>query len=86
MASEAMKTVKKVDNRQKQKAKKPNIFKRFAKYCREVVAELKRVTWPSKKDLISYTAAVIVFVLVVGIIVALLDLGFGTLMRLIVGA
>lgn len=83
MASDVMKTVKKVDNKKpKKKEKKANIFVRLGHYFREVVAELKRVTWPDRKGLISATGAVIVFVVVMSVITGLLDGGFGTLMKL----
>ena len=50
------KLANKVDKRStKVKEKRPNVFVRFGRYCKDVVAELKRVTWPSKKELISYT-------------------------------
>ena len=85
MASDTMKAVKKIDNKTNQTEGKPNIFQRFTKYCKDVIAELKRVTWPSKKDLIGYTVAVIVFCVIFGVITGALDFVFGSLMRLIVG-
>ncbi|MCE5292626.1 MAG: preprotein translocase subunit SecE [Nocardiaceae bacterium] len=41
---------------------RPNIFKRIRKYLREVLAELRKVIWPSKKQMVTYTAVVLVFV------------------------
>jgi len=43
-------------------AKPPNVFKRLRKYLREVLAELRKVIWPSKKQMVTYTAVVLVFV------------------------
>lgn len=83
MASDT-KLITKVDKKAKAKPKKPNMFKRILKYLKEVLSELKRVNWPSRKDLISYTVAVLVFIIAMAIVVGLLDLGFGTLMKLIV--
>ena len=50
---------------------------RISGFFREVVSELRKVIWPTRKELLTYTAVVIVFVTVVTTIVALLDLGFG---------
>jgi preprotein translocase subunit SecE len=48
-------------------------------FYRQVVAELRKVVWPTQQQLITYFVVVLVFVLVVMTIVALLDLGFGRL-------
>ncbi len=45
-------------------------------YLKEMKTELKKVTWPTPKELFNNTVAVIAFVLVVAIIVFLLDLVF----------
>ncbi len=50
---------------------------RIGGFFREVVSELRKVIWPTRKELLTYTGVVIVFVTVVTTIVALLDLGFG---------
>jgi preprotein translocase subunit SecE len=52
------------------------IVGRLLRFIREVVAELRKVIWPTRKELLTYTAVVIVFVTVMLTIVALLDLGF----------
>jgi preprotein translocase subunit SecE len=41
-----------------------------------VVAELRKVIWPTRKELITYTAVVIVFVSIMLTVVGLLDYGF----------
>jgi preprotein translocase subunit SecE len=48
-------------------------------FYRQVVAELRKVVWPTQQQLITYFLVVLVFVLIVMSIVALLDLGFGKL-------
>jgi preprotein translocase subunit SecE len=50
---------------------------RIGGFFREVVSELRKVIWPTRKELLTYTAVVIVFVTVMTTIVALLDYGFG---------
>jgi preprotein translocase subunit SecE len=47
---------------------------RIAKYYGEVVAEMKKVTWPDKDQLRQMTIQILVFVLVIGAVIALLDL------------
>ena len=67
----AKKEVKPVNNKKSKKEEKNerHFFKDFK-------AELKRVVWPTPKQLFNSTIAVIVIVLVVGIIVFALDMGF----------
>ena len=66
------------------KEKKPGFFSRAVDFCKalpkriagafkNMVAELKKVAWPSKKDLINYSIIVIGFVVVLAVIVGLLD-------------
>ncbi|MFY1688011.1 preprotein translocase subunit SecE [Plantactinospora sp. WMMB782] len=52
------------------------MFGRLARFFREVVAELRKVIWPTRKELLTYTAVVVVFVAVVLTIVAGLDYAF----------
>jgi preprotein translocase subunit SecE len=40
---------------------------------KNMVAELKKVAWPSKKDLVNYSVVVIGFVVALALIVGLLD-------------
>ena len=61
----------------KEKEKKPNILKRWARYFREVYGELKKVNWPTAKELVSYTATVLVFIFLIAVMIGVLDFGFG---------
>ena len=58
---------------------------RLSLYYRQVIAELRKVIWPTRKELLTYTTVVIVFVLVVIAYVSLLDLGFGQLVLRLFG-
>ncbi len=51
----------------------------FVRFIREVVAELRKVIWPSRQELITYTTVVVVFVVILVAIVAGLDFGFARL-------
>ncbi|MGC0365390.1 preprotein translocase subunit SecE [Rhodococcus sp. 27YEA15] len=46
----------------KPKVKKDNIFKRLRKFFREVIAELRKVIWPNRKQMVTYTSVVLAFV------------------------
>ncbi|GAA4683707.1 preprotein translocase subunit SecE [Nocardioides nanhaiensis] len=48
-------------------------------FYRQVVAELRKVVWPTQEQLITYFIVVMVFVLVMMALISLLDLGFGRL-------
>jgi len=53
-----------------------SVFGRLALFLRQVVAELRKVIWPTRKELITYTIVVIVFVSIMAAIVALFDYVF----------
>jgi preprotein translocase subunit SecE len=48
-------------------------------FYRQVIAELRKVVWPTQEQLVTYFTVVMVFVLVMMAIVSALDLGFGKL-------
>jgi preprotein translocase subunit SecE len=56
-----------------------------ATFYRQIVAELRKVVWPTQQQLITYFLVVLVFVLVIMTIVSLLDLGFGRLVFKVFG-
>ena len=59
------------------KERKRSGFGRIGGFFREVISELRKVIWPTRKELLTYTGVVIVFVTVMTAIVAVLDYGFG---------
>ena len=48
-------------------------------FYRQVVAELRKVVWPTREQLITYFIVVMVFVVIMMTIVSLPDLGLGKL-------
>jgi preprotein translocase subunit SecE len=48
-------------------------------FYRQVVAELRKVVWPTQEQLVTYFLVTMVFVLFFMAFVSLLDLGFGKL-------
>lgn len=55
--------------------------KATAKYFKDVVGEVKKLSWPTKKELMNYTLAVFAFVALMAIIMWVLDLGFSNGIR-----
>ena len=57
--------------------KKPNFFvrtgRRIAKWFREMKSELKKVVWPTGKQLLNNTLVVLVAVIIVGVILFAFD-------------
>jgi preprotein translocase subunit SecE len=45
-------------------------------FLRQVIAELHKVIWPTRKELVTYTTVAIVFILIMVGIVTSLDYGF----------
>lgn len=68
----------KVMKTEKKKEKKPKKH-RFG----EMISELKKVSWPTKADLRTYSACVLLFVVVCSVLLAVMDLGVGKLIEVI---
>ena len=69
--------------------KKANWFKRawaaVAKYFRELKSELKKVVWPTPKQLLKNTLVVVICVLFVGVFIWLFDLVAKVLIEALLG-
>ena len=61
-----------------------NLPKRISKPFKNMYYELKKVTWPSKEKLIAYSIIVLVFMLFMGVVIGLLDMGATTLVKMLV--
>jgi len=61
-------------------SKKIRWYKRFIVFLREVKAEVKKVTWPSKNEVYSTTIVVIIATIFFGVYLYLLDILFSWLM------
>jgi preprotein translocase subunit SecE len=44
-------------------------------FCREVLAEFRRVTWPSRQEIVNSTAVVLVVTLVIAFFLGAVDIG-----------
>lgn len=54
------------------------------KFLKQVRSELKKVIWPTKKEVIKLTGVVILISFIVGIYIGVLDYVFGKLMEAII--
>lgn len=59
-------------------AKKFDIAKSF----RETKAEIRKVTWPSRKELLQHTEVVVTSIILVGAVLWVVDLAFGEALNL----
>jgi preprotein translocase subunit SecE len=50
-------------------------------FLREVKTELKKVTWPSRKDTLSGTAVVLVAVFIIALFLGIVDSGLSNLIK-----
>lgn len=65
--NKATKKVEKVKEKNKEvtkkkKEKKPGVFSKIRKFFADIIAELKKVKWPSKSDFLKYTSATLFFI------------------------
>ena len=67
-------------------AKKPSLFSRVKRFFKDIRGELKKVAWPSKKQVINNTTVVIVVVIISSIGISLIDYFFGLVVRLFFGS
>ena len=61
------------------------LFARLSLYYRQIVAELRKVIWPNRKQMINYTAVVLVFLAFMVALIGLVDLGLAKLVMLVFG-
>jgi len=52
-------------------------------FLREVSLELKKVTWPTRKQTVGLTVVVIVLVLIIALFLGIIDIGLSSLIRLV---
>jgi preprotein translocase subunit SecE len=92
-ASKSSKTSK-AKSTQKDKAKKPkkagssgsiNPFVFVYNYLKQVVAEMRKVIWPNRKQMLTYTSVVLVFLAFMVALVGGADLGLSKLVLLVFG-
>ncbi|MDZ4270462.1 MAG: preprotein translocase subunit SecE [Mycobacterium sp.] len=75
----------------KKTARKPkdgpsrNPFAFVLNYLQEVIAELRKVIWPNRKQMVSYTTVVLAFLIFMVALIGFTDLGLGKLVMMVFG-
>jgi preprotein translocase subunit SecE len=64
-------------------AAEPNIVQKSVQFLREVKIELKKVTWPTRKQTLGSTVVVIVLVMIISLFLGLVDVSLSKLMQAI---
>ncbi|MEU1122249.1 preprotein translocase subunit SecE [Streptomyces sp. NPDC005899] len=72
-------------NRKGGKRGKKGPLGRLALFYRQIVAELRKVVWPTRSQLTTYTAVVIAFVVVMIGLVTVIDFGFARVIKYVFG-
>ncbi|AZP19743.1 preprotein translocase subunit SecE [Streptomyces sp. TLI_55] len=80
---EAQESKKKARKGGKRAKKGP--LKRLAIFYRQIVAELRKVVWPTRSQLTTYTTVVIVFVIVMIGLVTVIDYGLNHAAKYVFG-
>ena len=76
---------KELERKTRDKGSSVNYFQMAGQFIRECKIELKKVKWPTRKELLASTAVVIVLVLLVALFLGLIDVGLIRIIRSIVG-
>ncbi len=86
-STQAVRATKKYQPPVAKKRKKSLFSNRYLQqaiqFLREVKIELKKVTWPSRKQTMGSTAVVIVLVIIIAFFLGAIDIGLSRLIRLV---
>lgn len=66
-----------------EKDKKPKA--QFGKYLRETKAEMKKVSWPTRKELQQHTGVVLTSIVIIGAYLWVIDTGMGEVIKVLIG-
>ena len=61
-----------------------NCFKSIGRFFMNMKHEMKKVTWPTKKDMVNYSLVVFAFVVVMLVIIGVFDFGASSLVSWLV--
>jgi preprotein translocase subunit SecE len=67
------------------RVERPGAFSRLGLWWRQIVAELRKVIWPTRKELVAYTTVTLVFAVFMIALVAGLDFGANWLVLKVFG-
>ena len=63
----------------------PALLRALRRRTRETVAEMRKVLWPSRNEMVTYTVVVVIFVVIMVTLVALLDFGLAKVVLAVFG-
>jgi len=75
--------VKRDSGKKEPVVKKENRIEQVKKFVQSAYNEMKKVHWPTRREVVVYTAVVLVAVLIVGIMIWVFDLGLSSIFRFI---
>nr|WP_046285410.1 preprotein translocase subunit SecE [Mycobacterium sp. UM_NZ2] len=82
-AADAEKAKKKAKKKAEGPSRNPFVF--VLNFLKQVVGELRKVIWPNRKQMVTYTAVVLAFLVFMVALVAGADFGFARLVLLVFG-
>lgn len=80
-----VKAGKKAKKARKSRGPSVNPIAYVYKYLKQVVAELRKVIWPNRKQMITYTSVVLAFLVFMVTLIGLVDLGLAKLVLQVFG-
>ena len=60
-----------------------NFLEKSVQFLKEVKVELKKVTWPSRKQTIGSTVVVILVVMIISMLLGVMDIGLSSLVKIV---
>ena len=82
---EAGKKPKKAKQARKSRGPSTNPIVYVYNYLKQVVAELRKVIWPNRKQMMTYTSVVLAFLVFMVTLIGLVDLGLAKLVLMVFG-
>ena len=63
--------------------KKVSFAAKISRFFKDLKGEMKKIVWPSKKQIINNTGIVIAFIIILGVFIAIVDFIFNWLITLL---
>jgi len=73
------------ESKPKKQSQRTNVFQISVQFLKDARTELRKVKWPTRKELLASTAMVIILVLIVALYLGLVDFGLGKIINRVVG-
>ena len=73
------------ENKVKKQSQRINVFQISVQFLKDAKTELKKVKWPTRKELLASTTMVLILSLIIALFLGLIDIGFMHVIKYIVG-